>query len=130
MLGSKVDATDATSRDAVIRKAEDESDPVVTDIASPPSVITCTEEKLAISTSKDNKSPKRQVTQLSYVVTVDDANDFKVNETEHSIRAWVNTEWLQNLKSRRMKDLVSEKHSIEQRIVHNEKILNELVDPV
>lgn len=107
--GGKIDATDATIRDAIVREVKEESDLAVTDIVHPLSVITYTTEKPAMSASKDNKPLKCQVIQLSYVVTVDDSKEFKVNETEHSIGVWANTEMLKKLViTHEMKDLVLE----------------------
>lgn len=98
MPGGKVDDTDATISDAVIREVAEESSLVVTGIVYPLSVITYTTTKSTTDAGKVIEQIVRHAVQLSYVVIVNSSVvEFKVNKEEHSMGMWVTREMLKDL---------------------------------
>ncbi|KAF6810056.1 MutT family protein [Colletotrichum musicola] len=106
--GGKVDATDSTVRDAVIREVAEETQLRVLDITASLSRMEYITEKLEKSPNGDDKIIKRRALQLSYVVTVE-GTDFHVNEEEHSMGTWASRDSLDEIPiTSEMKALVSE----------------------
>ncbi|KAL3418046.1 MutT family protein [Phlyctema vagabunda] len=95
--GGKVDATDATVGDAVMREVAEEANLMVTSVVHPLSVITYTTTKPTADTKKKDETITHHAIQLSYVVTVKDSTKFKVNEEEHSTGMWINRGMLKDL---------------------------------
>ncbi len=105
----KVDATDTTIRDAVVREVLEESKLVVTGVVHPLSVMTYTPTKPTVDAGKESDPIVRHAIQLSYVVTVKCDTDIKVNKEEHSLETWINREVLGDLSiTHEMRDLVLE----------------------
>ncbi|EXF84610.1 hypothetical protein CFIO01_04778 [Colletotrichum fioriniae PJ7] len=94
--GGKVDATDSTIRDAIIREVAEETQLKVLDIASPLSRIRYTTEKLERTPTGEEKIVKRHALQLSYVVTVE-GTEFRVEKKEHSMGIWATRDSLDQI---------------------------------
>lgn len=106
--GGKVDATDPTVRDAVIREVAEETQLRVLNITASLPRMEYTTEKLEKSPNGDEKTVKRRALQLSYVVGVE-GTDFHVNEEEHSMGIWASRDSLDEIPiTLEMKALVSE----------------------
>ncbi|GKT56732.1 MutT family protein [Colletotrichum tofieldiae] len=112
--GGKVEMTDSTVRDAIIREVTEETQLAVLDIAFPLSCITYTTEKLEKTPAGQEEYIKRHALQLSYVVTVEGTN-FQVNEEEHSIGIWASRDSLDQIPiTSEMKALVLEALDLEE----------------
>ncbi|KAF9880187.1 NTP pyrophosphohydrolase [Colletotrichum karsti] len=109
MPGGKVDATDTSIRDALVREVAEETSLHVRDVLGPLQPITYTTEKREKDASGHDKIISRKALQLSYVVTVQEGTDFKVNPAEHSMGIWTNLQALSHLTiTEEMKSLVTE----------------------
>ncbi|TKW58742.1 hypothetical protein CTA1_3197 [Colletotrichum tanaceti] len=114
MPGGKVDATDSSVRDAIIREVAEETQLTVLDVAAPLSHISYTTEKLVKSPTGEDTIIKRRALQLSYVVTVE-GTDFRVNEEEHSMGIWATRDSLDQIPiTSEMRALVSEVLGLEE----------------
>ncbi|OBR11211.1 MutT family protein [Colletotrichum higginsianum IMI 349063] len=112
--GGKVDATDPTVRDAIIREVAEETQMTVLDVAASLSRIIYTTEKLVKSPTGECEIIKRRALQLNYVVTVE-GTDFQVNEEEHSVGIWASRDSLDQIPiTSEMGALVSEVLGLEE----------------
>ncbi|KAF4913612.1 hypothetical protein CGCVW01_v010806 [Colletotrichum viniferum] len=94
--GGKIDATDGTVHDAIIREVFKEIQLAVVEVASPLSRITYTTEKLEKSPTDRGTIVRRRAVQLSYVVKVAEKN-FQVNKEEHSCGIWASCDHLDEI---------------------------------
>ncbi|KXH42778.1 hypothetical protein CNYM01_03801 [Colletotrichum nymphaeae SA-01] len=85
--GGKIDATDSTIREAIIREVAEETQMKVLDITTPLSSIRYTTEKIEETSTGQEKIVKRHALQLSYIVTVE-GTEFQVEKKEHSMGIW------------------------------------------
>ncbi|TEA12243.1 hypothetical protein C8034_v006006 [Colletotrichum sidae] len=89
MPGGKVDATDSTIRDALVREVAEETQLTVVDVKAPLSPIAYTTEKRDKNADGVERVVKRHAFQLSYIVSVQgDGSNFRVNKDEHSEGIW------------------------------------------
>ncbi|KAF4937411.1 hypothetical protein CGCF413_v012003 [Colletotrichum fructicola] len=94
--GGKVDATDGTVHDAIIREVFEETQLAVVEVISPLSRITYATEKLGKSPTDQGATVRRRAVQLSYVVKVAE-NNFRVNKEEHSCGIWASCDHLDEI---------------------------------
>ncbi|KAK6086622.1 NTP pyrophosphohydrolase [Seiridium cupressi] len=86
--GGKVDDTDATIADAIIREVKEESNLTITQIVTALPEITYTTEKKVTGKSGSEESVIKHAIQLSYVVQVEDATQLHWNPEEHCNGIW------------------------------------------
>ncbi|KAI1266623.1 NUDIX hydrolase domain-like protein [Xylariaceae sp. FL1019] len=111
--GGKVDATDATIRDAIVREVADECALIVTKITHALSNFCYTTKSRVVLPPNDKGEEKmetvtKRCVHLGYVVEVEEGN-VKTNAEEHSEGIWANREEVGSLDmSIAMRDLVLE----------------------
>ncbi|KXH27792.1 hypothetical protein CSIM01_06711 [Colletotrichum simmondsii] len=94
--GGKVDATDSTIRDAIVREVGEETQMKVLDITAPLSRIRYTTKKIERTSTGQEKIVKRHALQLSYIVTVE-GTEFQVEKKEHSTGIWATRDSLDQI---------------------------------
>ncbi|KAK1448744.1 hypothetical protein CMEL01_08059 [Colletotrichum melonis] len=94
--GGKVDATDSTIRDAIVREVAEETQMKVLDITAPLPRIRYATEKIERTSAGQEKIVKRHALQLSYVVTVE-GTEFQVEKKEHSMGIWATRDSLDQI---------------------------------
>lgn len=101
MPGDKVDDTDKTIREAVVREVAEETQLVVSSIVSALPIIRYTTEKVKTRNSTGQSYlVVRHAIQLSYAVTVEgDSPSFRVNELEHSTGIWADAGMVGDIRS-------------------------------
>lgn len=108
MPGGKVDESDASIRDAIIREVAEETQLKVADIKFPLFPIYYTTEKKVLDEKGNAAVLQRHAVQLSYVVEIEgDGRDFVVNKDELSEGMWADAEALEKIPiTRKMRGLV------------------------
>ncbi|KAK2739696.1 MutT family protein [Colletotrichum kahawae] len=94
--GGKVDATDRTVHDAIIREVSEETQMAVVEVVSPLSRMTYTTEKLEKTPTGQGTIARRRAVQLSYAVKVE-GKEFQVNNEEHSCGIWASCDHLDEI---------------------------------
>ncbi|KAI0150202.1 NUDIX hydrolase domain-like protein [Xylariaceae sp. FL1272] len=111
--GGKVEATDATIRDAIIREVAEECALIVTNITRALPNFYYTTKSSVVLPANDKGEEKMETVakhcvQLSYIVEVEEGN-FKTNPKEHSEGIWATQEEVGSLEmTTAMRDLVLE----------------------